>query len=88
MGTVSIDIDTDEVLDALSDVELQREYKSRGLDRKDEPDARETVTRAINMLKGGRVDDGVTLLEREFLPRWKDKADCEAAYRVAMGVGS
>ena len=86
--TVTVEIDVEDVVDAMSDAEVLREYTRRGLNKKDEPGGRETVTRAINMINLGRVTDGVTLLEREFLPRWKDKADCEAAYRIAMGVAS
>lgn len=86
--TVTVEVDIEDVVDAMSDAEVLREYTRRGLNKKDEPGARETVMRAINMINIGRVADGVTLLEREFLPRWKDKADCEAAYRVAIGLGS
>ncbi|WP_411033361.1 hypothetical protein [Shinella sp. BYT-45] len=88
MGTIRVDIDTDEVLDALSDKEIANEFQRRRLFQKDEPDAREVVVRAVNMIKLGRVTDGVTLLEREFLPRWKDRAACEEAYRLAVGRAS
>lgn len=40
---------------------------------------------AITAIRQGRYSDAVTALEREFLPQWEDVADCEAAYREAMG---
>lgn len=87
MAYVSVEVDVDDVIDALSDRELVAEYKSRGLDGKEEPGAREIVSRAVNLIKVGRVDDGVTLLEREFFPRYADKAACESAYQLAMAIG-
>jgi hypothetical protein len=86
MAYVSVEIDVDDVLDQMDDKHLLREVKSRNLKAKGEPDAREIVSSAINMIRTGRVADGVTLLEREFLPRWKDVADCEEAYRQAMAL--
>ena len=85
-ATVEVDVDIDDVLDAMSDKDIVAEFDSRGLSRKDEPDARAIVTRAINMIRTGRVIDGVTELEREFFPAWKDKANCEEAYRTAMAL--
>ncbi|RVN04082.1 hypothetical protein [Sinorhizobium meliloti] len=86
MAYVSVEVDVDDVIDALSDRELIAEYKSRGLDGKEEPGAREVVHRAVSLIKVGRVNDGVTLLEREFFPRYEDKAACEAAYQLAMAL--
>lgn len=86
MASVSVEIDVDDILDQLTDKHLLKELEQRKLDRKGEPDAKEVVTRAIVLIKSGRVDDGVTLLEREFFPTWKDKAACEAAYATAMAL--
>jgi len=41
---------------------------------------------ALIMLKTGRIDDGITALEREFFPRYADAAECEVAYRRAMAA--
>jgi hypothetical protein len=41
---------------------------------------------ALIMLKTGRIDDGITALEREFFPRYADAAECEVAYKRAMGI--
>ncbi|MFC3206847.1 hypothetical protein [Aquamicrobium soli] len=40
---------------------------------------------AINAIRRGDATDAITILEREFLPQWEDIADCETAYREAMG---
>lgn len=40
---------------------------------------------AITAIRQGRHEDAITILEREFLPMWEDVADCETAYREAMG---
>jgi hypothetical protein len=86
MAYVTVEVDVEDVLDALSDSALLDEYKSRGLDQKGEPGAKEVVASALSMIRTGRVSDGVTLLEREFFPTWKDKAACEAAYAQAMAL--
>lgn len=81
---VSVEVDVNDVIDALSDRDLKAEYRSRGLDGKDEPDARETVSRAIVLIKTGRAIEAATILEREFLPRFVDRSACESAYQLAM----
>lgn len=40
---------------------------------------------AINAIRRGEYIDAITILERELLPHWEDVADCEAAYKQAMG---
>lgn len=46
------------------------------------------VSDAITMIKTGRLEDGIALLERNFFPTWQDAADCEARYREVIGRGS
>lgn len=88
MGTVTVDIDVDDVLDQIDDrviFDEARRRRGNTLTPAFQTNA-EMVTRAINLIRLGRIDDGTTLLEREFIPRWKDKADCEVAYRTAMAL--
>jgi len=84
MTYVSVEVDVDDVIDQIDDKRLLREVSSRQLDGV--PDVRALVQRALVAIKSGRVNDGVTMLEREFFPTWKSKADCEAAYRTAMAL--
>jgi len=73
---VEIEVDLDE----FSDEAIAAEAAERGL-----PQAKHIAVDAINAIRQGRYDDAVTMLEREFLPKWTDRAACEAAYREAMG---
>ena len=82
--TVSVDIDVDDALDRASTDELGSELARRG--KKAALNYREVVLDALIMLKTGRIDDGITALEREFFPRYADAAECEVAYRRAMGI--
>lgn len=86
MGTVTIDIDTDEVMDQVSDKELAAEVARRKMPSvKREIDWQRTAAiDAINKIRRGDYADAITTLEREFLPKWNDRADCAAAYREAM----
>lgn len=86
MGTITVEIDVDEVIDQLSDRQLADEYKARELNLGDGPNPRETVARAIAIIKTGRVEDGITMLEREFFPTWKDSDAAARAYREAMAL--
>jgi hypothetical protein len=84
--SVEVDVDVDDVIDQISDSRLLEEVAERGVRNKQDPDARAVVSRAIAIIRTGRVADGVTILEREFFPTWKSKADCEAAYQLAMAL--
>lgn len=53
-----------------------------------EAEAKDAVLEAVVMIKAGRVEDGVALLERNFFPAWEDVADCEARYREVMAARS
>lgn len=86
MAYISVEVDVDDVIDQLTDNQLLEEVASRGVRNKGEPDARAVVSRALAMIRSGRITDGVTMLEREFFPTWKSKADCEAAYSAAMAL--
>lgn len=46
---------------------------------------RDDAIEAINQIRRGQYVDAITTLERHFLPHWEDVAECEAAYREAMG---
>lgn len=80
--SVNVDIDMDDIVQSLTDEEILDMAEQIG----HSGSPREVVSRAIAMIKSGRVTDGVTLLEREFFPTWKSNADCEAAYRQAMAL--
>lgn len=80
--SVNVDIDMDEIVDALTEEDILEMAENVG--HSGHP--RAVVSRAVAMIRTGRVADGVTLLEREFFPTWKSKADCEAAYAQAMAL--
>jgi len=75
--TVTVDIDVDDALEGATTEDLVSELARRG---------REAVLDALIMLKTGRIDDGITALEREFFPRYADAAECEVAYKRAMAA--
>jgi len=89
MAYVTVDIDVSDIIDEIPDSVIFEEARSR---RGSSPVSTafqapsDVVVDAINMIRTGRVADGVTLLEREFLPKWKDRADCDAAYQTAMAL--
>jgi hypothetical protein len=80
--SVSVDIDMDEIVEALTDEEILDMAEKIG----HSGSPREIVQRAIVMIRSGRIDDGITALEREFMPTWSSKAKCEAAYQQAMAL--
>lgn len=53
-----------------------------------EAEAKDVVLDAVTMLKTGRVEDGVALLERNFFPAWEDVADCERRYREVLAANA
>ena len=86
MGTVTVEVDVDDVIDQLTDKQLAAEFKARHLDLLGGINPRETVAGAIACIKTGRVEDGITMLEREFFPTWKDRDTAERAYQLAMSL--
>ncbi|MDX1032801.1 hypothetical protein GOL82_16300 [Sinorhizobium medicae] len=80
--TVSVDVDMDEIVEALTDEEILDMAEKIG----HSGSPRDVVVRAITMIRSGRIEDGITALEREFLPNWRSRAKCEEAYRLAMGL--
>ena len=73
---VEVEVDLDE----FSDEAIAQEAAERGM-----PSSRDAAVDAINAIRRGRNADAIPALEREFLPKWRDRAACEAAYREAMG---
>lgn len=98
--TISVDIDVCDVLRMMSDSDIKKEADSRDIeynpgqldqafaDGMDEGyvSGREAAISAINQIRTGKHSDAIVTLERAFLPRWQDSAECEARYREAMGV--
>lgn len=84
--SVEVDVDFDDLINDLSKGEREHIAKMiLGDAVPDDVDARTAAINAINAIRQGRYDDAVTMLEREFLPKWTDRAACEAAYREVMG---
>lgn len=81
---VSAEIDPIEVLDELNDDEREIVARSWGYVPEGE-DAKEEAVTAINQIRVGKLDDAIVTLERAFLPRWGDVADCEQQYKLEMG---
>jgi hypothetical protein len=80
--SVNIDVDMDDIVEALTDEEILEMAENVG----HSGSPRAVVSSAVAMIRTGRVADGVAMLEREFFPTWKSKADCEAAYQLAMAL--
>lgn len=80
--SVNVEVDVDELAEALTDEEIMEMAEKVG----HSGTSREVVQRAIVMIRTGRIEDGITALEREFMPSWKSKADCQAKYDLAMGL--
>lgn len=72
----------DEIVEALTDQEILDMAEKIG----HSGTPRDVVSSAVVMIRSGRIEDGITALEREFLPSWKSKAACEAAYQLAMAL--
>lgn len=81
---ISVEIDVDDLLDELDSSEVAEVLERRGVT----DEARSVVTSAIAAIRQGRHDDAALALERHFLPRWQDKAACEAAYRQSMSAAA
>lgn len=76
----NIDDVIDHIEDALNAAEALRERGSDG------DDGKAAAIDAINQIRRGEYTEAITTLEREFLPKWSSRAECEAAYRKATGV--
>lgn len=74
--------DIENVIDAIEDA-LNAATALRGKDL-EAKDGKTAAIDAINKIRRGDYADAITTLEREFLPKWNDRADCAAAYREAM----
>ncbi|NTG85832.1 hypothetical protein G6L15_06670 [Agrobacterium rhizogenes] len=72
----------DEIVEAPTDEEILELAEAIG----HSGGPRAEVQRAIVAIKSGRINDGISILEREFFPNWKSNADCEAAYQLAMSL--
>lgn len=80
--SVSVDVDMDELVEALTDEEILDMAEKIG----HSGSPREIVKRAIVMIRTGRIEDGITELEREFMPTWKSRAACAEAYNLAVAL--
>lgn len=80
--SVNVEVDIDDLVEELTDEEILDMAEKIG----HSGSPREVVSRAIVMIRSGRVEDGITALEREFMPSWKSRANCEAAYQQAMAL--
>jgi hypothetical protein len=80
---VSVEIDPLDVLDELTETECETVARQWGYVPKNDG-VREEVSHAINQIRAGNTEDAIVTLERTFLPTWKDVADCEQQYKLAM----
>jgi len=97
--TISVEIDVCDALRLISDGDIKKEADSRGIEYNFEQldrwfakgmeegyaNGRESAITAINQIRTGKHSDAIVTLERAFLPRWQDSAECEMRYREAMG---
>jgi hypothetical protein len=73
----------EDVIDALE--EAMDAARGLEVDEREEGGGKQAVVVAITEIRAGRMADAITTLEREFLPKWADRADCQVAYDRAMG---
>jgi hypothetical protein len=93
-GSVTVDVDLDDVLEQVDDDFLRDEldrrrrrtakcgYPHPGVISLGGPDFAED---ALDALKRGRIDDAMLILERNLRPKFKESADVIGAYDRAMG---
>jgi len=81
MRDVQVWIDTEDVISQLDRKDILRIAEEFVF----EPQSRESAIEAINQIRTGRNGEAAVTLERCFLPKWKDVAECEARYREVMG---
>jgi hypothetical protein len=74
------DIDVSDYIDELSDDELRREVERRKLEPSD------MLQEAYSALVAGRVQDGITILERALFPTHLSKEACLWRYHQRMGT--
>lgn len=79
--SISIDLESYEVLDQLTTAELERELAGRTDRTREERSAIET---ALEQMRRGDYLDAITTLEREFRPKWRTLEDSKRAYVSAM----
>jgi len=77
---INVDVDIDDVFAAIDDADIIKEAASRGYNHS----STLSVIDALTQMRAGRIADAQTTLEREFLPKWRDRAECEASYRLAI----
>ncbi|MGB3042489.1 MAG: hypothetical protein WBB98_04825 [Xanthobacteraceae bacterium] len=96
--TISMEIDVCDALRMMDDDDIKKEALERDIDYSggllDEAfadgveegyaEGRESAITAINQIRTGRHTEAIVTLERAFLPRWQDGAECEIRYREAM----
>lgn len=81
--TVSVDVDLDDLAELLTSEQISKLAESVG-----DSGPRDAVSRAINQIRMGNPDQAITLLEREFMPTWKSRANCQAKYDLAMKLSA
>jgi hypothetical protein len=91
-GSVTVDVDLDDVLEQVDDDFLREE-----LDRRRRTAAKlsgqvatsvggpDFAEDALDAIKKGRIDDAMLILERNLRPKFKESADVIDAYDKAMG---
>jgi hypothetical protein len=91
-GTVTAEVDIDDVLDQLDDNDLRDELDKRrrvavkyGRPGVVNVGGEDFAEDALDALKEGRIDDAMLILERNLRPKFKESADVIAAYDKAVG---
>lgn len=71
-----------DVLDALQEaIEHAEDIEANNFSDKD--GSKRAAVEAINQVRRGEYADAITTLEREFLPKWRDRDACNREYVVA-----
>lgn len=86
-GYMTVDVDLDEALEALSDDSLLQEIKDRKLSLgRDDFDALDDLRDAHEELLRGRPAYALAILERLIRPKWQSTKACEIELKKALGT--
>lgn len=80
---VDVDVDLSEIAEQLDSEAILAIAEYHGVDFADH---KQVVAQAITAIRSGRVDHGITVLERHFFPTYESRQACETAYHQAMAL--
>lgn len=80
---IRVEVDLEDVIAELDEAQIK---KIAEMSPDYDDDDKAAAVDAINAIRGGRYNDAITALERQFLPKWRDVDACQRAYREAFAL--